>query len=86
MVRRKYNDASSEEAVERLNWVYTGARVWLGRFAAQTGGSIVAVYHDPDAIIDNASPGGESDKIWFVDKKSALPMATPVTITIKSAK
>ena len=86
IILRKFNDSSYQEDVGPLKWVYTGAKVWNGRFSAQTGGSIIAVYHDPDALIDNASPGGESDKIWFVNAKTALPVGTLVTITIKSAK
>jgi hypothetical protein len=86
IVLKKYNDPSYREDVGVLKWVYTGARVWNGRFAAQTGGSIVAVYHDPDAMIDNASLGAESDKIWHVNAKTAPPLGTPVTITIRAAK
>lgn len=86
IVLKKYNDSSFQQDVEKLAWVYTGSRIWNGRFAAQTGGSIVAVYHDPDAMIDNASPGGESDKIWFVNEKAVPPLGTPVTITIKAVK
>lgn len=72
--------------VPLLNWVYTGSLIHDGRFAAQAGGSIVALFHDPGAMFDNASPGGESDKIWFV-KTEALPaVGTPVTVTIRSRR
>ena len=86
IVLKDCNDLSIQEVVGSLKWVYTGARVWNGRFSAQTGGSIIAIFHDPDAIIDNASPGGENDKIWYVNEKTAPPVGTPVTITIKPAK
>lgn len=71
---------------ELLVWIYTGSMVHKGRFAAQVDGSIIALYHDPVSMIDNASPGGESDKIWFVNEKNVPPVGTPVTITIKPIK
>jgi hypothetical protein len=69
-----------------LNWIFTGSIISNGRFASQVGGSMIALYHDPVAMIDNASPGGESDKIWFVNEKTAPPVGTKVTITIKPLK
>jgi hypothetical protein len=49
-------------------------------------GSIIAIYHDPAALIDNASEGGESDKVWFVREGASPPVGTPVTVTIKRKK
>lgn len=72
--------------VPKLRWVYTGSAVQNGRFVAQVGGSIVALYHDPAAMVDNASPGGESDKIWFVREEAAPSVGTPVMVTIRSKK
>jgi len=64
-------------------WVYTGSMVRNGRFAAQVSGSIAAIYHDPMAMYDNAAPGGENDKIWFVKEEAVPPVGTPVTVTIR---
>lgn len=86
IVLKKYNDHSSVQDPGEIDWVYTGARIWNGRFSAQTTGSIVAIYHDPDAIIDNASPGGESDKIWFVKEGTVPPVGSPVSVVIKAKK
>jgi hypothetical protein len=69
-----------------MDWVYTGSMVIDGRFLAQMGGSIVAIYHDPGALIDNATAGGESDKIWFVNEGSVPPVGTPVTVIIRAKK
>jgi hypothetical protein len=71
---------------EPLRWIFTGSLVRGGRFAAQVGGSIIALYHDPVAMVDNASPGGESDKIWFVKEAAVPALGTPITITITSLK
>jgi hypothetical protein len=75
-----YKDAGAME------WIYTGSIVVNGRFLAQTGGSIVAIFHDPAALIDNATPGGESDKDWFVKEKVVPPVGTPVNVIIKAKK
>jgi len=72
--------------VNSLKWIYVGSWINEGRFMAQMDGSIIALYHDPVSIIDNASPGGESDKIWFVKEGAVPPVGTPVTITIQSVK
>lgn len=74
------------ESIPELSWVYTGSVIFGGRFAAQLDGSIIAVFHDPAAMIDNASTGGESDKIWFVNEKTVPPVGTPVTVSIKVAR
>jgi hypothetical protein len=75
-----------EHKVDALDWVFTGSMVAGGRFIAQESGSIAAIYHDPSALIDNASPGGESDEVWFVKEGTVPPVGTPVTITIKAKK
>ena len=72
--------------VSSINWVFTGSYVDDGRFLAQETGSMAAIWHDPVALIDNASPGGESNRIWFVKQGRVPPVGTPVTITIKPAK
>jgi hypothetical protein len=72
--------------IPRFDWVYTGSVVKDGRFIAQMEGSIITIYHDPAALVDNASQGGESDKIWFVREGATPPVGTPVTVTIKRKK
>lgn len=72
--------------VPKVSWVFTGSRINNGNFAAQAEGSIIAVYHDPAAMIDNASPGGETDKIWYVREGATPPVGTPVTVVIKAVK
>jgi hypothetical protein len=69
-----------------LKWVYTGSKVQNGRFQAQVEGSIVALWHDPVALVDNASPGGESNRIWFSKEGTVPPVGTPVTVIIKAKK
>jgi hypothetical protein len=72
--------------VEPLNWVYSGSLVRQDRFMSQETGSIVAIWHDPVAMIDNASPGGHSNAIWFVKEGTAPAVGTPVQVIITPAK
>lgn len=65
-----------------LNWVFTGSFTQNGRFMAQNEGSVVAIYRDPAALFNNASSGGENDRVWFVKEGAAPPVGTPVTVTI----
>jgi hypothetical protein len=67
-----------------LRWVYTGSVIHDGRFAAQVSGSIVALYHDPGALVDNLAPGAESDEIWFA--AGAPAVGTPVTVYFRWVK
>jgi hypothetical protein len=83
-VARKTN--GNLKTISSLDWVYTGSVVNQGAFIAQVSGSIIAIFRDPAALIDNASPGGESDEIWFVNEKTVPPVGTSVTVTIKAKR
>ncbi|MDD2732478.1 MAG: YdjY domain-containing protein [Desulfuromonadaceae bacterium] len=72
--------------VKTMSWVFSGSYVDDGRFMSSETGSIAAIWHDPVAMIDNASPGGESNRIWFVKQGTVPPVGTPVKVTIKPAK
>lgn len=72
--------------VPRLEWVYTGSVVRDGRFLAQLEGSVIALYHDPAALIDTTTKGGESDRIWFVKEGAVPAVGTPITVTIRPKK
>ena len=74
------------EGVEKLDWVFTGSVIFNRRFMAQVEGSLVALYRDPVALFDNASPGGESDRIWFVKEGAVPAVGTPVTLIIMRKK
>jgi hypothetical protein len=77
---------NKSQTVKKMDWVFTGSIVANGHFLAQSQGSIIAIFHDPIAMIDNVTPGGESDKMWFAKEGTIPPPGTPVTLTIKSKK
>lgn len=72
--------------VESMNWVFSGSYVDDGRFMSQETGSVAAIWHDPVALIDNASPGGENNRIWFVKQGMVPSVGTPVKVIIKPAQ
>lgn len=74
------------EDLPNLDWVYTGSTIVQGQFLAQGEGSFIALYHDPAALIDNASPGGESDDIWFVKEGVVPPVGTSVVVMIRTRR
>ncbi len=64
-------------------WVFNGSRLVNGTFLAQRDGSIVAIYADPDALVNNPRPGRNDDEIWTVNTKLAPPLGRPVTVTMQ---
>lgn len=75
-----------DKDVGPMKWVYTGSFSWQGRFQAQDSGSFAAIWHDPVALIDNASPGGESNRIWFVKEGTVPAVGTPVDVVVVPVK
>lgn len=67
------------------HWLYTGSNVdESGGFAAETDGSIIAVYRDHRALINNPREGKTSDEIWKPAPQHGLPAKeTPVTVIFR---
>jgi len=74
---------SKATPVKNLALVYTGSIINEGRFLAQLEGSMIALYHDPVAIVDNASPGGEIHSHWAIREGTVPAVGTTVTVTIR---
>ena len=73
-------------SMKPIDWIFTGSVITEGVFLAQVEKSIVAIYHDPAALIDNPLPEGASDETWFVNETKVPPVGTKVTVTIKKGK
>jgi hypothetical protein len=70
-------------AMKPTQWIFTGSVVTAeGVFLAQVERSIVAIYHDPVALIDNPLPEGGSDKVWFVNEEKVPAPGTDVTVIV----
>ena len=72
--------------MQLTDWIFTGSFVYKRRFMAQMEQSIMAVFHDPAAMIDNPLPDGDSDEVWFVNEKKVPPEGTIVRVLIKKKR
>jgi hypothetical protein len=66
------------------NWVFTGSRILPQGFEADLQKSLVAVWHDPSAILDNPLPGG-ANNAYIVNAKRVPRQGTPVEFVVKAA-
>uniref|UniRef100_A0A832A1I7 Uncharacterized protein n=1 Tax=Desulfacinum infernum TaxID=35837 RepID=A0A832A1I7_9BACT len=69
--------------LDDVPWVFTGSMVVDGAFMAEVEKSIVAVYHDPVAMIDHTLDEGADDEVWMVNEKAVPPIGTPVEVVIR---
>lgn len=77
-----YNKAL-DKSIEQVNWVFTGSLFDQNRFLAQVEGSIVAVYHDPMALLDNTMADGSNDELFFVNTELVPPKGSPITFIVQ---
>lgn len=67
-----------KKIMKKADWVFTGSKIMDGQYMAQVEGSIVAIYHDPFAIIDNRSIEGSDDTHFHANKNILPPVGTPI--------
>ncbi|MCD6186881.1 MAG: hypothetical protein J7K09_01850 [Desulfuromusa sp.] len=72
--------------LNNIPWVFTGSVVIDGVFMAEVERSIIAIFHDPVAMIDHQLPEGADDQVWFVDSEQTPSRGTAVTVIIEAAK
>jgi hypothetical protein len=81
LVRQHY---ASDKTMTETEWVFTGSLFHDGVFAASVNRSLIAVYNDPTAIVNNPQRGG-SDDTFYVPNASALPaLGTVVEIILRA--
>ena len=80
------HEVRAEELVEEMPaerpipmnaWVFTGSRILKAGFQADLEQSLVAVWHDPAAILDNRTPGG-ANNAYMVNSRRTPRRGTPV--------
>ena len=69
-----------DQPIEGNSFVFTGSRIIEGTFLAETGGSVLAVYGDEDAIINSSDHDSANDDVWYGNKAEMPPLECPVTI------
>ena len=75
--------ARGNEPDGAIPWVFTGSVVMDGVFLAQVEKSIIAVYHDPTALIDHQLAEGGNDEIWKVNSAAVPAKGTKVTVIVE---
>ena len=76
-------NAQAKAPMTRGSWSYTGSRTVDGIFLPERDGSMIAVYEDPDALMNNPRPGRDNDEIWQVATNTTPPVGVPVQIILE---
>ncbi len=76
-------DMPAKRPLPPNQWVFTGSRVIKEGFEADLAKSLVAVYHDPAAILDNPLSGGVTNS-YVVNTKRVPKRGTPVDFVVKA--
>jgi hypothetical protein len=76
-------DMPSKRPLPPNRWVFTGSRVIKEGFEADLAKSLVAVYHDPAAILDNPLSGGVTNS-YIINTKRVPKRGTPVDFVLKA--
>lgn len=74
------NEGKSKQDNEKL-FIFTGSRMVEGNFLAESTGSIVAIYADDNAIINNSHYDSVNDDVWIANKAKMPPLEMPVKIS-----
>lgn len=64
-------------------WVFTGSRILKEGFEADLSHSLIAVWHDPAAILDNPRPAGASNA-YVVHSRRTPKRGTKVELVIRA--
>jgi hypothetical protein len=75
---------TGERAMEPTHWVFTGSTFVDGTFAASLDRSIVAVFNDPAAIVNNPLQSAQDDTSFVPNQTVLPPVDTPVEIIMSA--
>ena len=64
-------------------WVFTGSRILKEGFEGDIAKSLVAIWYDPAALLDNPLPSG-ANNVWSVNPKRTPKRGTPIEFIIKA--
>lgn len=69
-----------KSSVTQKSFIFTGSRMVEGTFIAESTGSILAIYADDNAILNNSHYDSTNDDVWIANKKKMPPLEFPVSI------
>ena len=76
-------NAMTEQPMQKTHWVFTGGRIVNNQFTPQLFHNLIAVYRDPDSILNNPLPGGTDDNTYRVNTDVIPPKGTKVKVIIR---
>jgi hypothetical protein len=76
-------DGAPNKQMPRHDWVFTGSRILKAGFQADLEKSLIAVWHDPAAILDNPLPGG-GNNAYLVNTKRTPRRGTRVRVVLRA--
>ena len=76
-------DAIARQPMQKTHWVFTGGRLINDQLTSQLYHNLIAVYRDPDALINNPLPGGTDDRTYRVNTDTIPPKGTKVKVIIR---
>ncbi len=82
-VREFVWNVMTEQPMQKTHWVFTGGRLINNQLTTQLYHNIIAVYRDPDSLINNPLPGGTDDRTYRVNTDVIPPKGTKVKVVIR---
>jgi len=73
----------SGQPMQKTHWVFTGGRLKNNQLTSQLTHNIIAVYRDPDSLINNPLPGATDDRTYLVNTDVVPPKGTKVKVIIR---
>ncbi len=76
-------NAITGQPMQKTHWVFTGGRLINNQLTSQLYHNIIAVYRDPDSLINNPLPGGTDDRTYRVNTDKIPPKGTKINLIIR---
>ena len=76
------NSDTRKPPADLTHWIFNGSYIDERGFAAQTEGSIIAVWLDRSALINSPAEGNWRDDLWISLPANIPPEGTPVTLVL----
>jgi len=76
-------DVANQKPLADPRWTYNGSHLFQGTFLAQQEGSIISLYADPVALINQSGPHRDNDDNWLPLATSLPPEETLVEVVLQ---
>lgn len=81
-LERMITDQRSGESMSDQHWIFTGSRIVDGVLMVRQEGSIVAIYRDSLAMMENPLPEAVDDTLWYARQTEVPVPGTSVLVEI----